>query len=69
MAAAQSGKSKSRLPLKEIDDKNKSARELNGEFLNLYRVLGHHPRSCFRHGSSSPTRCVATARPRARSVN
>ncbi len=41
--AAQS-KSKPRLPLKEIDEKNKKRiRELNGEFLNLYRVLGHHP--------------------------
>ena len=36
-------KGKSRLPLKEIDEKNKQRiRELNGEFLNLYRVLGHH---------------------------
>ncbi len=41
--AARSTKSKPRLPLKEIDDKNKKRiRELNGEFLNLYRVLGHH---------------------------
>jgi len=32
-----------RLPLKEIDERNKKRiRELNGEFLNLYRVLGHH---------------------------
>jgi alkylhydroperoxidase family enzyme len=32
-----------RLPLKEIDERNKTRiRELNGEFLNLYRVLGHH---------------------------
>ena len=38
-----SGKLKSRLPLKEIDAGNKKRiRELNGEFLNLYRVLGHH---------------------------
>ena len=38
-------KIKPRLPLKEIDDKNKQRiRELNGEFLNLYRVLGHHER-------------------------
>jgi alkylhydroperoxidase family enzyme len=44
MAAAQTSKNKSRLPLKEIDDKNKKRiKELNGEFLNLYRVLGHHP--------------------------
>ena len=36
-------KVKSRLPLKEIDETNKQRiRELNGEFLNLYRVLGHH---------------------------
>src|SRR5678815_1414838 len=36
-------KIKPRLPLKEIDDRNKKRiRELNGEFLNLYRVLGHH---------------------------
>ena len=36
-------KIKPRLPLKEIDAKNKKRiRELNGEFLNLYRVLGHH---------------------------
>ena len=41
--AAQSTKSKPRLPLKDIDEKNKKRiRELNGEFLNLYRVLGHH---------------------------
>jgi alkylhydroperoxidase family enzyme len=34
---------KPRLPLKEIDERNKKRiRELNGEFLNLYRVLGHH---------------------------
>lgn len=40
--AAQS-KIAPRLPLKEIDDRNKKRiRELNGEFLNLYRVLGHH---------------------------
>jgi len=32
-----------RLPLKEIDERNKKRiLELNGEFLNLYRVLGHH---------------------------
>jgi hypothetical protein len=32
-----------RLPLKEIDEGNKQrTRDLNGEFLNLYRVLGHH---------------------------
>ena len=38
-----SGRLKSRLPLKEIDARNKRRiRELNGEFLNLYRVLGHH---------------------------
>jgi alkylhydroperoxidase family enzyme len=38
-------KIKPRLPLKEIDEKNKQRiRELNGEFLNLYRVLGHHER-------------------------
>lgn len=38
-----SARLKSRLPLKEIDAKNKRRiRELNGEFLNLYRVLGHH---------------------------
>ena len=36
-------KVKPRLPLKEIDERNKKRiRELNGEFLNLYRVLGHH---------------------------
>jgi hypothetical protein len=36
-------KIKPRLPLKEIDERNKKRiRELNGEFLNLYRVLGHH---------------------------
>jgi hypothetical protein len=41
--AAQSNKGKSRLPLKDIDEKNKKRiRELNGEFRNLYRVLGHH---------------------------
>jgi alkylhydroperoxidase family enzyme len=41
--AAQANKSKPRLPLKEIDETNKKRiRELNGEFLNLYRVLGHH---------------------------
>ena len=41
--AAKTGMSKSRLPLKDIDEKNKKRiRELNGEFLNLYRVLGHH---------------------------
>ena len=40
---AQSSNAKSRLPLKEIDEKNKKRiNELNGEFLNLYRVLGHH---------------------------
>ena len=40
---ASASKGKSRLPLKEIDDKNqKRIVELNGEFLNLYRVLGHH---------------------------
>jgi alkylhydroperoxidase family enzyme len=33
---------KPRLPLKEIDERNKKRiRELNGEFLNLYRALGH----------------------------
>ena len=43
MEAAVGRKTSSRLPLKEIDDKNKQRiRELNGEFLNLYRVLGHH---------------------------
>src|SRR5207248_536351 len=36
-------KTKPRLPLKEIDERNKKRiLELNGEFLNLYRVLGHH---------------------------
>ena len=36
-------KVKPRLPLREIDERNrKRIRELNGEFLNLYRVLGHH---------------------------
>ena len=36
-------KTQPRLPLKEIDDTNKKRIvELNGEFLNLYRVLGHH---------------------------
>jgi len=40
---ARARKTKPRLPLKEIDDKNKKRIvELNGEFLNLYRVLGHH---------------------------
>lgn len=40
---ARSQPAKSRLPLKEIDEKNKKRiLELNGEFLNLYRVLGHH---------------------------
>ena len=40
---AQARKAKPRLPLKEIDEKNKRRIvELNGEFLNLYRVLGHH---------------------------
>ncbi len=39
----QTRNAKSRLPLKEIDEKNKRRIvELNGEFLNLYRVLGHH---------------------------
>jgi alkylhydroperoxidase family enzyme len=45
MDAAVVRKTNPRLPLKEIDDKNKQRiRELNGEFLNLYRVLGHHPK-------------------------
>ena len=40
---AKQWKTNPRLPLKEIDDRNKKRiRELNGEFLNLYRVLGHH---------------------------
>ena len=40
---ARARKTQPRLPLKEIDDKNKKRIvELNGEFLNLYRVLGHH---------------------------
>ena len=40
---AQTKKAKPRLPLKEIDDKNKKRiKELNGEFLNLYRLLGRH---------------------------
>jgi alkylhydroperoxidase family enzyme len=35
--------SKPRLPLKEIDERNKKRiKELNGEFLNLYRVIGHN---------------------------
>ena len=39
----RASKVKPRLPLKEIDERNrKRIRELNGEFLNLYRVLGHH---------------------------
>lgn len=38
-----SSKLKSRLPLIEIDERNQQRiRELNGEFLNLYKVLGHH---------------------------
>ena len=42
-AAKRASKIKPRLPLKEIDERNKKRiRELNGEFLNLYRVLGHH---------------------------
>lgn len=42
-AAKRASKVKPRLPLKEIDERNKKRiRELNGEFLNLYRVLGHH---------------------------
>ena len=42
-AKRSQAKVKPRLPLKEIDDRNKKRiRELNGEFLNLYRVLGHH---------------------------
>jgi len=42
-AAKRAPKIKPRLPLKEIDERNKKRiRELNGEFLNLYRVLGHH---------------------------
>jgi len=42
-AAKRTAKIKPRLPLKEIDERNKKRiRELNGEFLNLYRVLGHH---------------------------
>ena len=42
-AAKRAAKVKPRLPLKEIDERNKKRiRELNGEFLNLYRVLGHH---------------------------
>lgn len=41
--AKRASKIKPRLPLKEIDERNKKRiRELNGEFLNLYRVLGHH---------------------------
>ncbi len=40
---ASQSKINPRLPLKEIDERNKKRiRELNGEFLNLYRVLGHH---------------------------
>lgn len=40
---AKQWKTNPRLPLKEIDERNKKRiRELNGEFLNLYRVLGHH---------------------------
>jgi 4-carboxymuconolactone decarboxylase len=39
-----SGSQKCRLPLKEIDEKNKNRiSELKGEFLNLYKVLTHHP--------------------------
>ena len=37
-------KQESRLPLVEIDERNKQRiRELEGEFLNLYKVLGHNP--------------------------
>lgn len=37
-------KQESRLPLVEIDEKNKQRiRELEGEFLNLYRIIGHNP--------------------------
>src|SRR5260370_37082817 len=37
-------KQESRLPLVEIDERNKQRiRELEGEFLNLYKVIGHHP--------------------------
>jgi alkylhydroperoxidase family enzyme len=39
-----SANQKCRLPLKEIDEKNKKRiTELKGEFLNLYKVLTHHP--------------------------
>jgi alkylhydroperoxidase family enzyme len=40
---ARTIKAKPRLPLKEIDEKNKRRiLELKGDLLNLYRVLGHH---------------------------
>jgi alkylhydroperoxidase family enzyme len=39
----QMNENRCRLPLVEIDANNKQRiRELNGEFLNLYRVLGNH---------------------------
>jgi alkylhydroperoxidase family enzyme len=38
-------RNKPRLPMREIDERNKQRiRELNGEFLNLYKLLGHHER-------------------------
>jgi 4-carboxymuconolactone decarboxylase len=37
-------KQEARLPLVEIDEKNKQRiRELEGEFLNLYKIIGHNP--------------------------
>ena len=43
-AKQKAGRKSPRLPLKEIDERNKQRiRELNGEFLNLYRVIGHNP--------------------------
>ncbi len=39
-----SGRLKSRLPLKDVDSRTKRRiGELKGEVLNLYRVLAHHP--------------------------
>jgi alkylhydroperoxidase family enzyme len=41
--AKRATKTNPRLPLIEIDPVNKKRiKELNGEFLNLYKVLGHH---------------------------
>ena len=56
--AARSSKSKPRLPLKEIDEKNKKRiRELNGEFLNHSRytfTMTNHARRVGGHSGLGP---------------